>query len=46
LERLWIFREAMLHGRPVPDSDEVLSQIEGTLRRVSMRQRDSVGAES
>jgi hypothetical protein len=35
LERLWIFREAMLHGRPVPNSEEVLSEIGVTLRRVS-----------
>jgi hypothetical protein len=42
LERLWIIYKAMLDGRPVPNSDEVLAQIEMTLRRVSMRQ----GAES
>jgi hypothetical protein len=34
LERLWIIYEAMLDGRSVPNSDEVLSQIEMTLRRV------------
>jgi hypothetical protein len=45
LERLWIFYEAMLHGKPVPNSDEVLSQIEVTLRRVSSRPSDRVGAE-
>jgi hypothetical protein len=46
LERLWIFYEAMLHGKPVPNSEEVLSQIEVTLRRVSTRQSDRIGAES
>jgi hypothetical protein len=46
LERLWIFYEAMLHGSPVPNSDEVISQIEVTLRRVSMRQSDRVSAGS
>jgi hypothetical protein len=46
LERFWIIYEAMLRGTPVPDSDNVLSQIEEALRRVSTRQSDRIGAGS
>jgi hypothetical protein len=46
LERLWMFYEAMLRGTPVPNSDEVLSQIGVALRRVSARHTDRVGAKS
>jgi hypothetical protein len=46
LERLWIIYEAMLRGTPVPDSDDVLSQIEAALRRLSTRQGGLIGAES
>jgi hypothetical protein len=43
LELLWIFYDAMLRGTPVPNSDEVLSQIGVALRRVSTRQSGRVG---
>jgi hypothetical protein len=33
MERFWIIYEAMLRGTPIPDSDDVLSQIETALRR-------------
>jgi hypothetical protein len=46
LERLWIIYEAMLRGTPVPDSDNVLSQIEEALRRVSTHQSDRVSSVS
>jgi hypothetical protein len=46
LERLWIIYEAMLRGTPVPDSDDVLSQMGAALRRVSARQSDRVGTGS
>jgi hypothetical protein len=46
LERLWIIYEAMLRGTPVPDSDDVLSQIEAALHRLSTRQGGRTGAES
>jgi hypothetical protein len=43
LERLWIIHEATLRGTPLPDSDDVLSQIGAALRRVSARQSDQNG---
>jgi hypothetical protein len=36
----------MLRGTPVPDSDDVLSQIEAALHRLSTRQGGRTGAES
>jgi hypothetical protein len=44
LERLWIFYDAMQRGTPVPNSDEVLSQMGVALRRVSTRPSGRVGA--
>ncbi|HXP08983.1 MAG TPA: hypothetical protein VN828_10830 [Acidobacteriaceae bacterium] len=45
-ERLWIFYEAMQRGTPVPNSDEVLSQMGVVLRRVSTHHTGSVGPAS
>jgi hypothetical protein len=46
LERLWIFYQAMQRGTPVPNSDEVLSQLGVALRRVSTRQGGRVDTRS
>lgn len=46
IERLWIFHEAMHRGTPVPNSNEVLSQMGVALRRVSTHHPGSVGPAS
>jgi hypothetical protein len=46
LEHLWIIHQAMLRGTPVPDSEDVLSQIGVAFRRLLASQSDRAGAGS
>jgi hypothetical protein len=45
LEGVWIIYEAMVRGKPVANSDDVLSQIGKALRRASIRRGRVIGGQ-